>query len=159
MAELCARYQRPWNAPRAKTFSLCAIKSGKLNWNKVGVTRREQDLSEAITEFEAIADACETVSVEGHTAYNMPWQTHIDLRNMVDVSRMVAASALERKEQRGAHFRLDYPEQNDAECLFNVTLTRGGDGRPALARQPVAFVHKSLEECQKYSKTPPKVSQ
>ncbi len=38
-----------------------------------------------------------------------------------------------------------------------MTLTRGADGKPVLVRQPVAFVHKSLEECQKYSKKPPKV--
>ena len=78
------------------------------------------------------------------------------LRNMIDVSRMVAVSALERKEQRGAHYRLDYPEQNDDEYLFNIILTRGEDGRPVLSRQPVIFTYKSLEECQKYSKKPPK---
>jgi fumarate reductase flavoprotein subunit len=158
VAELCARYHHPLERSSGENVFALRDQIRETNWNKVGVTRREQDLSEAIAEFEAIAEACETVSVEGHAAYNMPWQAHIDLRNMVDVSRMVAASALERKEQRGAHFRLDYPEQNDAECLFNVTLTRGADGRPVLTRKPVAFVHKSLEECQKYSKTPPKVS-
>ena len=124
------------------------------NWNKVGVTRDGDGLSGALAEFEAIAEAAAKVSVEGHGVYNMPWQTHIDLLNMIDVSRMVAASAMERKEQRGAHFRVDYPEQNDDEYLLSITLTRGADGKPVLARQPVAFVLKSLEECRKYAKGP-----
>ncbi|MFZ7126302.1 MAG: L-aspartate oxidase [Desulfobacterales bacterium] len=157
LSELRALYQRPLERSRGfKVFTL-RDQIRETNWNKVGVTRRESDLVEAIEEFESISDACESVYVEGHSAYNMPWQSYIDLLNMIDVSRMVAASALERKEQRGAHFRLDYPEQNDDDFLFNITLNRGADGRPVLSREPVVFKHKSLEECQKYSKKPPKV--
>ncbi|MFH1019887.1 MAG: FAD-binding protein [Pseudomonadota bacterium] len=156
--ELCAYYERPLRRSSGSSVFILRDQIRELNWSKVGVTRREPDLSEAIAEFEMIAEACETVSVERQSAYNMPWQTYIDLLSMIDVSHMVAASAQERKEQRGAHCRLDYPDQNDEEYLFNITLTRGDDGRPVLARQSIAFVHKSLEECQKYSKKPPRVN-
>ena len=157
VAELRDYYERPLTRSSGEKVFPLRDRIRETNWNKVGVTRDGRDLSDAVAEFEVIAEAAEKVSIEGHAAYNMPWQTHIDMLNMIDVSRMVAASALERKESRGAHFRTDHPEQNDDEYLINFTLTRGADGSPVLARQPVAFELKSLEECQKYSKSPPRV--
>jgi succinate dehydrogenase / fumarate reductase flavoprotein subunit/fumarate reductase flavoprotein subunit len=124
----------------------------ELNWTKVGVARTGPDLAAAVAEIEACADAVARLKVAGGPAYNMMYTAALDLRSMVDVSRMVAASALERKETRGAHFRQDFPKQDDGYGLFNVLLTRGPDGLPALSRTPVLFKHKSLEECQRYRK-------
>jgi succinate dehydrogenase/fumarate reductase flavoprotein subunit len=50
---------------------------------------------------------------------------------------MISASALERRETRGAHFRLDHPKQDDGYGLFNIFLNRGGDGKPVLEKKPV----------------------
>ena len=77
--------------------------------------------------------------LEGIRPFNMPWNNFIDLLNMIDVSRMVAKSALQRDETRGAHFRLDYPEQNDAYGLFNIFLQKGSDGSPVFEKKPVAL--------------------
>lgn len=158
VADLCERYLRPLKRGSGESVFELRDQIREINWNKVGLARKEPDLSEAIAEFEEIAVAAEKIGLQGHPGYNMPWNNYIDLLNMIDVSRMVAASAQNRKETRGAHFRSDFPDQNDADYLFNITLTRGTDGRPVLARQPVVFVHKSLEECQHYSKKPPKVA-
>ncbi|MBI3054787.1 MAG: FAD-binding protein [Betaproteobacteria bacterium] len=40
-----------------------------------------------------------------------------EVRNMLDVAEVVTRSALHREESRGAHFRIDYPEKNDARWL------------------------------------------
>jgi succinate dehydrogenase/fumarate reductase flavoprotein subunit len=85
----------------------------------------------------------------------MPWNIYIDFLNMIDVSQMVASSALLRKEKRGAHFRQDYPEQNDKEYLYNLFLKKGENGQPVFEKKPVSFTHKSLDECQNYTKKPP----
>ncbi|MFO8089172.1 MAG: FAD-binding protein [Desulfatiglandaceae bacterium] len=155
-AALRERYEDPLKRGSGEDVFPLWNEIRETNWNKVGVTRRGEELIEAINELDVIAEACQKVSVSEHTAYNMPWQTYIDLLNMIDVSRMVAVSALERKEQRGAHYRLDYPKQNDAEYLFNIILKRGDDDRPVVNRQPVVFTYKSVEECRKYAKKPPK---
>ena len=44
--------------------------------------------------------------------------------NMLIVSEMVVRSALMRNESRGAHFRLDCPEQNDEQWLGNVIISK-----------------------------------
>ena len=40
-----------------------------------------------------------------------------EVRNMLDVAEAVTRSAMHREESRGAHFRIDYPEKNDARWL------------------------------------------
>jgi succinate dehydrogenase / fumarate reductase flavoprotein subunit/fumarate reductase flavoprotein subunit len=124
----------------------------ELNWNKVGVARTGQELGEALAGIEVLGEEVSRLRVTGGPAYNMVYTAAVDLRSMIDVSRMVATSALAREETRGAHFRQDHPTQRDDYGLFNIFMRRGTDGLPVLDKRPVAFTHKSVEECQKYRK-------
>jgi succinate dehydrogenase / fumarate reductase flavoprotein subunit/fumarate reductase flavoprotein subunit len=124
----------------------------ELNWNKVGVARNAADLKAALAEIESLADAWDQVKVTGGVAYNMMYSTALDLRSMIDVSRLVAASASLRDETRGAHFRQDFPEQRDDYGLFNILLQRGANGLLETHKKPVQFKYKSLAECQQYKK-------
>ena len=110
-----------------------------MNWTQVGIARTEEKLRQAIDMIEKIRQEALTVQLTGTggRAYNMVWQDWIDLFNMLDVSRMISTSALQRQETRGAHFRLDYPEQDDGYGLFNIFLNRGADGKPVLEKRPV----------------------
>jgi succinate dehydrogenase / fumarate reductase flavoprotein subunit/fumarate reductase flavoprotein subunit len=124
----------------------------ELNWNKVGVVRKEPDLSDATAEIEAIGSEVAKMRVEGSLVYNMMYTTALNLHSMIDVSRMVVASARAREETRGAHSRADFPKQRDDYGLFNSFLRRGSDGLPEIEKKPVVFKHKTLEECQQYRK-------
>jgi succinate dehydrogenase/fumarate reductase flavoprotein subunit len=53
------------------------------------------------------------------------------------VARLIVASALERRESRGAHYRSDFPFA-EAGPLFTVRV-RQGDGAPLVRREPVAL--------------------
>ena len=64
-------------------------------------------------------------------------QYGINLRNMLDVSRMVIHSAQLREESRGAHYREDFPRQNNEYGLFNLFLKKGDDGKPVFEKRPV----------------------
>lgn len=124
----------------------------ELNWNKVGVVRDEAGLSAAESEIEAIAEEAAKMRVEGSLVYNMMHITAVNLHSMLDVSRMVVASARAREETRGAHSRADFPKQRDDYGLFNSYLRRGPNGLPEIEKKPVVFNRKSLAECQNYRK-------
>jgi ferredoxin len=46
----------------------------------------------------------------------------IELGYMLDCAETIVVAALERKESRGAQFRTDYPERNDAEWLKHIDI-------------------------------------
>ena len=82
--------------------------------NNVGIARTEEALKEAAETIPHLADQLNLCSVTGGRAYNPGWNTWLDLRSLLIVSEAIAISALERRETRGAHTRIDYPD-TDAE--------------------------------------------
>ena len=48
----------------------------------------------------------------------------LELQNLLVVGEMVAQAGLARKESRGAHYRLEYPEQDDVNWLKAITLKK-----------------------------------
>jgi succinate dehydrogenase / fumarate reductase flavoprotein subunit len=57
----------------------------------------------------------------------------MELENLIDVALATVASALQRKESRGAHSRIDYPERDDVHWLKHslyLRATRTVDYKP-----------------------------
>ncbi len=153
--EIIARVAEPLERAQGTNPFELRKRLKQMNWDKVGVARTGKDLGEALEEIEGLAGEAGRMKVTGGAVYNMMYTAALDLRNLLDVSRMVAASAREREETRGAHFRQDFPQQRDDYGLFNIYLRRGGDGKPAMEKKPVVFRHKSLQECLSYRKEQP----
>lgn len=149
---LIAKFMRPFDAKTGNGPFILRDRIREINWNLVGVVRKEPDLSRAIEEIEAVREEAGGLRLSGTRAYNMPWNNYIDLLNMIDVSAMTARAARMRQESRAAHYRSDYPEQNDREWLYNLFLRKGEDGLPELEKRAVAFPYKSPEECRNYRK-------
>ena len=60
----------------------------------------------------------------------------VRLQNMLVVSEMVVRSALMRTESRGAHYRTDYPDENNDAWLRNIIISKT-DGEMSLSTAPV----------------------
>ena len=63
--------------------------------------------------------------------FNPGWHLCRDLKSMLIVSEALARCALARKESRGAHSRVDFPESDDekwGKLNFIVSHQGGGDG-------------------------------
>jgi succinate dehydrogenase / fumarate reductase, flavoprotein subunit len=56
---------------------------------------------------------------------------------MLELAQTVAAGALQRKESRGSHARVEYPKRDDANFLKH-TLAYRTEGLPRLSSIPVA---------------------
>ncbi len=87
---------------------------------KLGPIRDEKTLQEALAEYERIEredvpamrlddEARTSDKVRGYEL-----ESALSVRNLALLGRILATAALRRTESRGAHFRLDYPETNDA---------------------------------------------
>ncbi|MBU8848962.1 MAG: FAD-binding protein [Desulfobacterales bacterium] len=153
MAEdLAAKFLAPFGQHGSETPFRLRAELQECNWNKVGIVRNGKDMEEAMDIIGSIRTRASGIKISGPKTYNMPWNAHIDFMNMLDVSDMVAVSALARKESRAAHYRSDFPEQDDENGLFNSFLTQGQNGMPKLYTKPVEFRYKTLQECQNYKK-------
>jgi len=111
----------------------------KLMWERAGVVRRQADLMTAAEALDELAERASQTAVPGPAELNPTWQEAIDLENQIVAARCLVASALAREESRGAHFRADFPNADDANWLRSVRLRAGADGRPVLHTVPVAF--------------------
>ena len=63
--------------------------------------------------------------------FNPGWHLCRDLKSMLIVSEALARCALARKESRGAHSRVDFPDSDDGtwgKLNSIVAIKDGGDG-------------------------------
>ncbi|HEV3040574.1 MAG TPA: FAD-binding protein [Candidatus Angelobacter sp.] len=81
--------------------------------NLVGIFRTEEDLQKALSELANLKQRAKRLRVEGSRLFNPGWHLSRDLKSMLMVSEAVTRSAIARKESRGAHSRLDFPNLDD----------------------------------------------
>jgi len=102
----------------------------------VGIARSAEDLKTALSELESLRARAQRVGVESHRQYNPGWHVALDLHHLLTVSEAVARAALERRESRGAHTRVDYPDSEKSYATVNVVVRRGGDVM-TVVREPI----------------------
>ena len=114
--------------------------------NLVGIFRIEEDMNKAMSNLEKLKDRSARVRVEGSRLFNPGWHLSRDLKSMLTVSEAVARCALARKESRGAHSRIDYPNLDEKVWgkQHNV-ISRDGD-RMKLQQIPVEPMPDDLRE-------------
>ncbi len=110
----------------------------------VGIVRNEGDMQRALEVVDDLRQRAENVSVVGNREYNPGWHTALDLKFLLIVSEAVARAALERKESRGAHFREDYEDKDEAFGSLNITQHKGADGEMVINRVPVTPLREDL---------------
>lgn len=101
-------------------------------WNKAAIIRNEKGLKEALQEIASLKERFHKVSLGNYRELT----NCIRLGNMLVVSEMVVRAALLRTESRGAHYRSDYPEENNREWLKNIAISKT-DGEMSLSTIPV----------------------
>ncbi len=118
----------------------------KMMQKLVGIVRTEKEMIEALSDLEQLSKRAARVRVEGNRAYNPGWHTALDLWNLLTVSEAITRSAIERRESRGAQFREDYPDKDDALGKVNIVVRKGTDGRMEVRREPLPVMPPELKQ-------------
>ena len=108
-------------------------------WDKVGILRNQADLEIAQQTLRALAFELMTIGLaEPNRAYNLTWHDWLNLRNLIEVSRVITTAALAREDSRGAHYRDDFPETRNLEQSAFTTV-RAREHTLELSWTPVSF--------------------
>ncbi|WP_213979519.1 L-aspartate oxidase [Sphingomonas sp. dw_22] len=105
---------RPWDESRvADSDEEVVIKQNwteirRFMWNYVGIVRTTKRLERAAHRIKVLRD--EIGDYYGHFRVTPDL---IELRNLLESADLIVRSALHRKESRGLHYTLDYPETLD----------------------------------------------
>jgi succinate dehydrogenase / fumarate reductase flavoprotein subunit len=112
---------------------------------QVGIVRNERDMEDVLEGIARLRERAGRVAVIGNREYNPGWHTALDLRNLLMYSEAIARAALERKESRGAHTRLDYPDKDETFGKVNIVIRKNPDGGLEVSRERIAAVPDELQ--------------
>jgi fumarate reductase flavoprotein subunit len=91
----------------------------------VGIFRSERTMTETCETLEELAHSLDTIRLDDRSRrFNTEWLSAIEFEFTLDVARCIARAALERRESRGSHQRLDaYAVRDDDRFLCHSLAT------------------------------------
>lgn len=88
-------------------------------WNYVGIVRSKKRLARAKRRIEIIQSEIQEYYWDFKITSDL-----IELRNIATVAELIITCALHRKESRGLHYNIEYPDKNDKRWLTDSVLRR-----------------------------------
>jgi succinate dehydrogenase / fumarate reductase flavoprotein subunit len=93
-----------------------------------GVFRFPDMLAEGARKIREVAERAARTEIKDHSrVFNTARVEALELDNLIEAARASMVSAEARKESRGAHDRVDYPDRDDANWLKHTLWFKDGD--------------------------------
>jgi succinate dehydrogenase / fumarate reductase flavoprotein subunit len=110
---------------------------GEVMTEHVTVTRINKDLQAADAKIRELQERYGRINLSDRTRWsNQTLNFARELGNMLVLARVVTLGALQRNESRGAHYKPDFPERDDANWL-KTTRAKWVNGEIQLSYEPV----------------------
>jgi succinate dehydrogenase / fumarate reductase flavoprotein subunit len=108
--------------------------------------RNEESLKEGLEKVLALKERLPNIRVQGTTLFNPGWHAARDVYYMVQVSEIIFRCAIERREQRGAQWRLDYEGQDEELGKINFIVKKDQQGEVGIEKREIAPMPEHLAE-------------
>ncbi len=92
-----------------------------------GMVRSQESLQTGLARLQELEERAARMAVKGTRAYNPGWHTVFDVQSMLLLGMVIIRGALARQESRGAHWRLDFPEELPEVGAVNFVQRLSGD--------------------------------
>ncbi|MDD4051114.1 MAG: L-aspartate oxidase, partial [candidate division Zixibacteria bacterium] len=93
----------------------------RLMWDYVGIVRSTYRLNEAVQQVAVIDNSVDRYYSSHPLSYDS-----IELRNMVTIGKLIIESATRRKESRGLHYNVDFPDRDDLHWNKDTIIRKQG---------------------------------
>jgi succinate dehydrogenase / fumarate reductase flavoprotein subunit len=110
---------------------------GKVMTDNVTVIRYNDRLKQTDDKLRELLERYDRISINDSNLWAtmaLPHARH--LKNMLELARVITLGALNRNESRGAHYKPEFPNRDDANWLKTTIAEYSGEG-PVLSYEPV----------------------
>lgn len=112
-----------------------------------GIYRSEDSLQECTQTMQELRERYRHIELmDKSNVFNTDLIEALELGSMLDVAAAMACSALQRKESRGSHQRLDYPDRDDATFLRHSLAHYSATGLPSIDYSDVTITRSQPAE-------------
>jgi succinate dehydrogenase / fumarate reductase flavoprotein subunit len=133
--------------PGGRRVSAIKQELGATMNQNVAVFRTAEGLAQAHEDVSRLKEEATKASIDDRgKVFNQDVIGAIELGYMLDVAETIVVAAEERKESRGAHTRLDFPERNDGEWLKHVDISLNGGKAPEVSHSEVTITRWQPQE-------------
>jgi succinate dehydrogenase / fumarate reductase flavoprotein subunit len=143
-AAIAAIMNRPQGGRR-----VAAIKNelGETMNQYAAVFRDADGLNKAHEIVRRLMEEAPEAAIDDHgSVFNQDVIAAIELGYMLDCAEATVVASIERKESRGAQFRTDFPERNDAQWLKHIDISVNGGDVPKVSYSEVTITRWQPEE-------------
>ncbi len=127
---------------------------GRIMWEKVGMSRTEQSLKEAVEEIKGLrAEFWQKIKVPNVEGMNTELEKALRVADFLEMGELIARDALMRNESCGGHFRAEYQTadgeamRDDEHYAFVAAYEfQGVDNEPVMYKEQLKFENVELKQ-------------